>query len=53
MINNMKYSIIGISLPNEVILQIDLYRGDIPRSKYILRAIQQKLPELTSEGKEA
>jgi hypothetical protein len=30
----------GISLPKEYVNQIDLRRGDIPRSKFILRLLE-------------
>lgn len=33
---------IGISLPKEIIEQIDSDRGDINRSRYILRLIESK-----------
>ena len=31
---------VGISLPTELIQKMDEERGDIPRSKYLLRIIQ-------------
>lgn len=31
---------IGISLPKNIITEIDSLRGDIPRSKFILRLIE-------------
>lgn len=31
---------VGISLPRELMEEIDLQRGDIPRSKYIVRALK-------------
>ena len=31
---------VGISLPIEIISKIDAERGDIPRSRYILRVLQ-------------
>jgi hypothetical protein len=31
----------GISLPQEIVSEIDIERGDIPRSRYILRILQQ------------
>ena len=31
---------LGISLPTEIITQTDAERGDIPRSRYILRILQ-------------
>jgi len=34
---------IGITLPKSTILKIDQKRGDIPRSRYIRRAIERYL----------
>jgi len=31
----------GISLPQEIVSKIDIERGDIPRSRFILRILQQ------------
>jgi hypothetical protein len=31
---------LGISLPNEVLLKIDRDRGDIPRSRFLLKLIE-------------
>lgn len=31
----------GLSLPKEILSKIDKERGDIPRSKYILRILQR------------
>jgi hypothetical protein len=31
----------GVSLPKEVVLRIDTERGDIPRSRYILRKLEE------------
>jgi hypothetical protein len=39
-----KYSATGISFPNEVLLKIDTERGDISRSRYILRQLE-KVPQ--------
>ncbi len=36
-----KYSSTGISFPNEVLLKIDAKRGDISRSRYILRQLEK------------
>lgn len=35
-----KVNSVGISLPTEIISKIDTERGDIPRSRYILRVLQ-------------
>jgi hypothetical protein len=32
---------IGISLPKQIISRIDLERGDVPRSKYLLRILER------------
>ena len=34
---------IGITLPKSIILKIDNKRGDIPRSRYIRRAVERYL----------
>ena len=34
---------IGITLPGDVIAEIDIKRGDIARSRYILRLIETSL----------
>jgi hypothetical protein len=33
---------IGISLPKEIMKKIDIDRGDIPRSRYVLRMLQKQ-----------
>jgi len=35
--------VVGLSLPEELIAAIDEYRGDVTRSKYILRLIEEGL----------
>ena len=35
------YITAGLSLPKDILLKIDKERGDIPRSKYILRILQR------------
>jgi len=38
---NMKSNLVlGISLPRQIIRQIDVERGDISRSRYLLRILQ-------------
>jgi hypothetical protein len=32
---------IGISLPKEIITKIDAERGDVPRSRFLLRVLQK------------
>jgi hypothetical protein len=34
---------LGITLPKSIILKIDQRRGDIPRSRYIRRAVERHL----------
>ncbi|MGA9153279.1 MAG: hypothetical protein WBZ36_22095 [Candidatus Nitrosopolaris sp.] len=36
---------VGITLPNSLIKQTDRLRGDVPRSTYILRAIEYYLKQ--------
>ena len=36
-----KYTSTGLSLPNEWIKRIDLERGDISRSKFLLRLVEK------------
>jgi hypothetical protein len=38
-----KYIPIGISLPKEILTMIDTKRGDIARSRYLLRVIENAL----------
>ena len=40
---NDKTMKVGITLPNSIIKQMDKLRGDIPRSTYIRRAIENYL----------
>ncbi len=35
---------IGISLPKEFMQKIDVERGDIPRSRYVLRILEKQYP---------
>ena len=49
-----KVNSVGISLPTEIISKIDIERGDIPRSRYILRVLQDtysKRRKLKEEGR--
>ena len=49
-----KVNSVGISLPTEIISKIDAERGDIPRSRYILRVLQDtysKRRKLKEEGR--
>jgi metal-responsive CopG/Arc/MetJ family transcriptional regulator len=38
--NKNKFSLIGIYLPKEIVKKIDMERGDVNRSRYILRLIE-------------
>lgn len=47
----MKYfKATGLSLPIEVIIKIDNERGDIPRSKYILRILERMYLNTNTQG---
>jgi hypothetical protein len=39
---------VGISLPTKLMKKIDVDRGDIPRSRYVLRILEK---QYTFEGK--
>jgi hypothetical protein len=43
---------LGITLPKSIILKIDKKRGDIPRSRYILRSIEKYLSSGSSSSKD-
>jgi hypothetical protein len=43
---------LGITLPKSIILKIDKKRGDIPRSRYILRSIENYLSSGSSSSKD-
>ena len=49
MLIDMGYLAIGISLPQKILLRIDSERGDVSRSRYLLRAIENAL---RGKGKE-
>jgi hypothetical protein len=36
-------SVLGISLPRKIVTQIDAERGDVPRSRYLLRILENVL----------
>lgn len=40
----------GISLSFEMIKQIDHVRGDVPRSIFVLRAVERALSEVNEKG---
>jgi hypothetical protein len=42
---------IGISFPKEIVSKIDTDRGDISRSRYLLRIVEQKYQEGGHRGK--
>jgi metal-responsive CopG/Arc/MetJ family transcriptional regulator len=43
---------LGITLPKSIIQRIDKKRGDIPRSRYILRSIENYLSSSSSSSKD-
>jgi len=43
---------LGITLPKSIIQRIDKKRGDIPRSRYILRSIENYLSSSSSSNKD-
>jgi metal-responsive CopG/Arc/MetJ family transcriptional regulator len=43
---------LGITLPKSIIQKIDKKRGDIPRSRYILRSIENYLSSSSSSIKD-
>lgn len=43
---------LGITLPKSLVQQIDRLRGDIPRSRYILRAIENYVSDIDRHAKE-
>jgi hypothetical protein len=42
----------GVSLPSELIHRIDKDRGDIPRSKYLLRILQKSYDSQANQKEE-
>jgi hypothetical protein len=44
-IGMQKYKSTGLSLPTELMLKIDRERGDIPRSRFLLRLVEQAYKE--------
>lgn len=45
-----RYKCTGLSLPAELLRRIDLDRGDIPRSRFLLRLLEKVYP--TEDDKE-
>lgn len=45
----IEYTQLGISLPKEIVNTIDEIRKDVPRSRYILRLIENSLTSLEDE----
>ena len=37
----LRYKSTGLSIPNELLTRIDSERGDIPRSRFLLRLIER------------
>ncbi len=48
-----KYSATGLSLPSEVLKRIDVERGDISRSRYVLRQLEKVLQTDSTSGERA
>ena len=48
-----KYSATGISFPNEILQQIDAKRGDVSRSRYMLRLLEKVLQTDSTSGERA
>jgi hypothetical protein len=48
-----RYSSTGLSIPTEMLERIDSSRGDIPRSKFLLRLLEQVYPTENEAKKEA
>jgi hypothetical protein len=46
--NPSKIKITGISIPENIIAVIDEVRGDVNRSRYILRILEKALPSKVS-----
>lgn len=44
-----KYKAVGISLPQPIISEIDSKRGDISRSRYLLRILEKTLTGETAQ----
>jgi hypothetical protein len=44
--------VLGISLPRQIVGQIDSERGDVPRSRYVLRILQKQYALKGIEEKE-
>jgi hypothetical protein len=41
-LNMQSNFVLGISLPRQIIRQIDSERGDVPRSRYVLRILEKQ-----------
>ena len=44
--------VLGISLPRQIVGQIDSERGDVPRSRYVLRILEKQYALKGIEEKE-
>ena len=42
---------VGISLPKKIMSEIDTERGDVSRSRFLLRLIEDKLPAEKRQGR--
>ncbi len=47
-----KFSSTGLSLPKDILSKIDQERGDIPRSRYILRILERMYLNTGTQGHE-
>jgi hypothetical protein len=52
-VSMQKYSATGISFPNEILRQIDAKRGDVSRSRYMLRLLEKVLQTDSTSGERA
>jgi metal-responsive CopG/Arc/MetJ family transcriptional regulator len=42
----------GVTLPSKILQKLDDIRGDIPRSRFLLRLVERALKEQEREGEE-
>ncbi len=45
------YQSVGVSIPKSILTRIDMERGDISRSRYILRILEKIYPRTEVRGK--
>jgi hypothetical protein len=46
---NKKVASVGISIPTDILQAIDRRRGDVPRSRFLLRMLEGSLEEVPIE----